>query len=142
MRISIQSGSNETIICGGETKGQYPENLTINGRRTVQVAEFIRSATAKPYNRGNRRTTVSFQLTVQNTDGMDAGGLLWKTSEDLLTAAAALPTSGTVVFLCEGSGRKAYRLLDAVIESDDAQQIGLTIVTRYTIIGGRFEVLP
>jgi hypothetical protein len=133
MRIVIQSGANETILCGGDESSQYPENLRVNGRRIAQIAEFIRAAHAGVYNRKNRRVRISFQLTREYE-------FAWIAAEALLVAAAELPETGTVLFTCQGGGRKVLQLVDAVIESDDAYLVGVSVITSYNLIGKKFEV--
>lgn len=107
-------------------------NFRINGSRLVQVAELVRAETVQVFGRGNRKTTVTFDVSREHADV--------RTSETfILGHATNVPESGLITFeAISASGALTRRYLNAAVCSVvDCSYAGVTTVHTYQIIGGK-----
>lgn len=131
MRIMIQTSSGEFDLCKGIAEDEHTQDLRINGKELLQVAQFLRATRGKAFPRGNTTTTVTFTVTREHADG--------RTCEEFIMAHhAAIPKAGDVLFIAEGSGQSRYKLSDAGLDSHEPVQIGVASIHRYVFIGGDF----
>lgn len=110
---------------------ESPSGLTITTAGAVQVAEFVRAEHAQPIARGNRRTSISFRVTRQHRDALDA-------QRFLVDHRLGMIWDGLLILEFRGPvGQRVERYLrDAVVESADGNHIGATTITQYQITGG------
>ena len=109
-----------------------PNSLRVNGRRQVQVAQFLRAASSKIWPRKNSVTTISFSVTRQHADV--------RAAEDyMLNHEVAIPASGVALFVCynEAGGESTYFFDSAALETTDSSYNGCSTFHTYTLIGGR-----
>ena len=132
MKISIGTGSQAFDLCAGNAKGEYSEAFALNGAEVVQEAQFLRAVTSKAFPRGNTRTTASFTITKEHADARTCEAYI-------LDHHAAIPKTGDVLFIAEGSGSTTRKLSDAAFVSHSARQIGVTSIHVYQFTGGDFS---
>jgi len=133
MRICIRQNSSESFdLIAGLGSGEFEEDFKINGQRVVQVGEFLRAEDARPFGRGNRKTTISWAATKEHASMHDAESFL-------LEHEATIPSSGTLVCIAEGEGQSSYELSDAQLQTHDCSRIGVTTLHKYLFIGGSFS---
>ena len=101
--------------------------LSITGQFTVQVARFLRAASAKPIQRGGRLTTIAFSVEREYANAAAVGTFL-------ATHLAALPLDGTLVLTLDGGGTLSWT--NAVLNNYDFHQIGVTLQLAYTYAAG------
>ena len=109
-----------------------PDSLRINCRRVIQVAQHLRAEAARPFNRRNTQTTVSFSVTRSHTDVLAAQSyMLWH--------EVAIPSSGIVRFTAynPAGAETVFFFTAGSLETSDASHIGLSTMHSYTLIGGR-----
>ena len=113
-----------------------PDELIVNARRIVQVAQFLRSSAAKPIPRKNTITTISFSVTRTHTSVRAAGGYMLQHEVDI-------PDEGVITFISQdqGGGESNYYFDNAAVETTQAKRIGVTTFHSYTIIGGRITTV-
>lgn len=111
--------------------GESPENLSINGKRQVQTAGFLRAADAGIFARGDRVNTISFAVTREHASYGAAEGFLF-------SHAAALPAGGMLTVICEdASGAQVrYAAQASAVTADAGTQRGVTTTHVYTLVCG------
>ena len=126
MKIKI----NEFWLC--EDGQLAPNSLHINGRRQVQIAQFLRAGASKVWNRKNTVTTISFSVVREHATTRAAEGYM-------LQHEADIPASGVVTFVCpDKNGAEDFFYFDAgILDTTEAAQIGVSTEHSYTLIGGR-----
>jgi len=114
-----------------------PNSLRINGRRQVQIAQFLRASAARPLNRMNTVTTLSFSV-VREHDSTRAA------EEYMLQHEVAIPAAGSVTFICQDEhGAESLFYFDAgVLETTEASQVGVSTEHAYALLGGRVTIKP
>jgi hypothetical protein len=109
--------------------------LRFSVHRKIQTAEIFRAEEIETFDRGNRETEVTFEVsrTFANQEAADVFILQHETtlpSVGIVTFSAFLPNGQKVVrYLAGGKVR-----LHALVE-----QIGVTTRHQYTIIGGNIQ---
>ena len=126
MKIKI----NEFWLC--EDGQLAPNSLRINGRRQIQIAQFLRAAVGKPLNRKNTITTISFSVVREHASARVAEGYM-------LQHEAEIPEDGIVTFFCpdENEAEDIFFFDAGVLDTTEASQIGVSTEHSYTLIGGR-----
>jgi hypothetical protein len=106
-------------------------NFRINGVRVVQVAQYLRAEAVKVFNRKNRQTTVTFEISRKHKTVQDAEVFILEHGNNI-------PGQGLVTFQALSStGLVTERYLEAaVISGDDCSYIGATTRHNYQIVGG------
>jgi hypothetical protein len=109
-----------------------PNSLRINGRRSSQIAQILRAAAAKVWNRQNTVTTISFSV-VREHDTTRAA------EEYMLQHEVNIPSGGIVTFFCtDEHGAESVFYFDAgALDTTEAAQIGVSTEHSYTLLGGR-----
>lgn len=112
-------------------------NFRINGSRNVQQAQFFRATARSFYDRGNRKTEVTFDVSRVFNDQVTAESFI-------LMHETTFPAQGLVTFLAGVSGRQtASRFLkNAVVESVSSSISGCTTRHSYRIAGGVMSITP
>ena len=112
-------------------------NLRINGSRNVQEAQFFRAIARAFYDRGNRKTEVSFDTTRLFADQLSAETFL-------LMHETQFPGRGLVTFIAGQPGRQTASryLVNAVVESVQSSLSGCTTRHSYRITGGIMQTTP
>lgn len=125
MKIKI----NNYPLADGALEGV--SQFKINGQRVSQVAQFLRAAAVRVFNRGNLQTTVTFAITRAHESLMAAE--LFILEHDL-----NLPPQGLVTFTAGGAETQETEryLADAMITVSDREYIGVTTIHHYTVVGG------
>ena len=109
-----------------------PDSLRINAKRSVQIGQCIRAEAARPFNRKNTQTTVSFSVTRSHADMMAAHVyMLWH--------EVSIPGSGNVRFTGynQNGAETVFYFTAGSLDTTDASHTGLTTFHSYTLIGGR-----
>lgn len=127
MKITLGTFS---LADGGDAS---PGDLRINGKHSVQAAEFLRVANITPFARGNKVNTITFWCEREHASYADAQSFL-------ITHNATMPDSGTLIIQTEpfeGSVTQ-FTAFAAAVESDEGAQIA-GIVTRhqYSVVCGQ-----
>lgn len=116
----------------GDTMRVRPRSLRVDGGPVIQDAQFLRAAQAKAYDRGNRRTTISFELSREHAD-VEASEVF------MLDHFASLPTgTGLLLLIAEAStGREQdFFLADTVLRIVGSVQVGASTDHTYEFSGG------
>ena len=110
-------------------------NFRINGGRNIQAAQFFRATAAQFYDRGNRRTEITFDTTRQFADQVSADefhSLLHETQFPGAGSSSRAFTAGV-----SGGAATATRYLkNAVVEAVASSISGCTTRHNYKITGG------
>lgn len=113
-------------------------NFKINGSRLIQEATFFRATSRSFYDRGNRKTDVTFDTTRNFADQVSAESFI-------LTHETQFPGKFLVTFMAgrSGAGSTASRYLkNAVVESVASSLTGCTTKHSYRITGGVMTTTP
>lgn len=125
------------IKCGnktlaGATFHESANELTINGTRIVEEAEFTRATEPEFYDRGNRRTVVEFNVWREFGSTQLAEKFMLEHDDDT-------PVVEDVSLSTEGAGSQIVRFLrKASCQNLDIKQKGASVFVRYRIVGGVF----
>jgi hypothetical protein len=123
-------------LCDGTRPGGVGiTGLRFRVQRKIQVAEWFRAQEIETFDRGNRETTVTFEV-AQTFPTLEEAEVFVLTQED------NIPASGTVTFTAmKPNGQKVVRYLaGGKVQSHELiEQIGVTTRYRYTIIGGMIQ---
>lgn len=116
------------LAAGGD---QSPENLRVNGQRSVQQVGYLRAAGPGVFARGDRTNTITFATTREHATYGAAEAFLF-------THAATLPGSGTLTAICEDAGgaQVRYQAQAAAVTADEGTQRGITTTHTYTLVCG------
>jgi hypothetical protein len=125
MTITI---GNFSLADGGDAS---PGDLRINGKHSVQTAEFLRVSNATPFARGNKVNTITFWCVRDHASYADAQSFL-------ISHNATMPDSGTLTITTEPfeGGITQFTVASAAVESDDGVQMGIATKHTYTVICG------
>lgn len=106
-------------------------NFRIQSARVAQVAEFVRAAQVQTFDRGNRKTTITFNVSREHTTIRNCEAFL-------LAHIGQVPNKGLITLQAkETSGAVTERYLkDALCEVVDASYDGVTSFHSYQLIGG------
>jgi hypothetical protein len=112
-------------------------NLRINGSRNIQEAQFFRAIARMFYDRGNRKTEVSFDTTRLFADQLSAESFL-------LMHETQFPGRGLVTLIAGQPGKQTASryLVNAVVESVQSGLSGCTTKHSYRITGGVMQTSP
>lgn len=120
-------------LCDGSRSGGVGlTRLRFRVQRKIQVAELFRGEEVDTFDRGNRETTVTFEIS-RTFPTQDAADVYVLQHED------TVPSSGIVTFTAfQANGQKVVRYLaDGKVRVHElVEQIGVTTRHQYTIIGG------
>ena len=113
-------------------------NFKVNGSRTIQEAQFFRATARSFYDRGNRKTEITFDTTRQFADQVSAESFI-------LMHETQFPGQFLVTFMAGVSGGPATAsryLKNAVVQSVASSLIGCTTKHSYRITGGVMSTTP
>ena len=112
-------------------------NLKINGDRVIQEEALVGAVAKVFFDRGNRKTTVTFETT-----RLFASQLAAETF--LLTHETQFPGQGLVTFFSGVLGQQTYTsyLVNAVVNSVGSSLTGCTTRHSYHISGGAMTLNP
>lgn len=113
-------------------------NFRINGTRNIQEAQFFRANARQYYDRGNRKTEVSFDTTRLFADQVSAESFI-------LLHETQFPGQFNVAFVAGVTGGPATAsryLKNAVVESVGSATSGCTTKHSYRISGGVMSTSP
>ena len=128
MRVTIIDGAGVLPLCVlADGESTSPANLSVTENRESQQATGLRWRRAKQFPRGNKSTTVTFDIE-RISDTLGAGEKL------LMEHATLVPENGLVEFkFFDGSSM----FLEATeIKSVTSSNIGKTTKHSYSMIGG------
>jgi hypothetical protein len=110
-------------------------NLRINGSRIVQEASFLRAVARGEFDRGNRRTEVTFDTTRLFKTQLEAETFL-------LEHETNIQGSGLLTFIAGQKGKQTSTryIKNAVVESVSSATSGCTTRHSYRIIGGIVKI--
>lgn len=127
--MKVKFGS--TWLAKGEKESV--SNLRINGRRVVQPGELLRASYEAPFDRKNKRVSVSFDVAREHDNVQES-------ERFVIDHPCELPEGRQTLLLVavddDGRGMERY-LPNAVLESDDHHYTGRTTFHSYTIVGGQ-----
>lgn len=134
LKITITGGSGpdrKTAVLLDSPDPLPRHNLRVNGQRILQVANFARAEFVWVFDRGNRRTTLSWETTRQHADELEA-------SVFALDHDAAVPAVGDVMIeISDGASTVTRYMADAGVEQVAMiEQIGATTRWGYGVTGG------
>lgn len=133
MRITIKPPGGKPFELAGHGP-TAPANLRINGQTVAEAAEYLRAATVEVFDRGHRRTTITFSVTRIHAS-LETAELY------LLKHETTLPRRGLVEFeVWQGRGRAWW--YDAVLIQSACSHQGVTSFHEYTLVGGAVSGLP
>ena len=131
--IPTDSGADPIPLAPGvEARlGDCVSGLTVNGAVLVQDVPLFRAEAGQVFSRGNRFTTISFQVYRLHADQNAANEFVLKHETDLG------PGEGVVQFRNDASPSTTtgWQLNSAVVTAS-SQVIGITTITTYQIRGG------
>jgi hypothetical protein len=113
------------------------QNFRINGSRNIQEAQFFRAIARSFYDRGNRKTEVTFETSRVFNSQLDAESFI-------LMHETQFPGQGLVTFVAgaSGKGTASRYLKNAVVESVSSSLTGCTTRHSYRITGGVMTTTP
>jgi hypothetical protein len=112
------------------------QNFRINGSRNIQEAQFFRATARSFYDRGNRKTEVTFDATRVFTSQLAAESFI-------LMHETQFPGQGLVTFIAGATTGTASRYLqNAVVDSIASSLSGCTTKHSYRITGGIMTTTP
>jgi len=123
-------------LCDGTRSGGIGvTRLRFRVQRKIQVSEVFRAEEVETFDRGNRETTVTFEIsrTFPNQQAADVY---------VLQHEETVPATGIVTFTAyQPNGQKVVRYLadGKVRQHELVEQIGVTTRHQYTIIGGTIQ---
>lgn len=122
------------VLAAGDAES--PSGLKINGKIVAEIAPRLRAMAVRAFDRANLQTSITFKITREHADTRICEAFI-------LRHAVELPRSGLVKFSAADTrgGESDFFLADAVIESDEGEQIGATSIHTYTILGGAISIL-
>jgi hypothetical protein len=113
-------------------------NFKINGSRAIQEAQFFRATTRSFYDRGNRKTEITFDTTRLFTSQVAAETFI-------LMHETQFPGQFNVAFMAGisgGSSTASRYLQNAIVESVASSLTGCTTRHTYKISGGVMSLSP
>jgi hypothetical protein len=116
-------------------------NFKINGSRNIQEGQFFRATARSFYDRGNRKTDVTFDTTRQFTDQVSAESFMLMHETQL----PSLVPNVLATFMAgvTGAGATASRYMkNAAIETVASSLKGCTTFHSYRISGGIMSTSP
>jgi len=132
MLVSIGTFS----LCDGTRSGGVGvTRLRFRVHRKIQVAEVFRAEEVETFDRGNRETTVIFEIS-RTFPTQEVADVYVLQHED------TVPSVGIVTFTAfQPNGQKVVRYLaDGKVQTHElVEQIGVTTRHQYTIIGGTIQ---
>lgn len=143
MKITLtwtpNGGTQPTSFVLADSPSPVPmTNFRINGSRAVQEAQFFRANARTFYDRGNRRTEITFETTRQFADQVSAESFI-------LLHETQFPGQFLATFMAgrSGGGSTASRYLkNAVVEAVSSSLVGCTTKHSYRITGGVMSTTP
>ena len=132
MLVSI---GNYALCDGTRSGGVGVTRLRFRVDHKLQVAEIFRAPEVTTFDRGNRKTTVTFEVS-QTFDTLEDADVFVLTQED------NIPGTGLVTFTAtKPNGQKVVRYLaGGKIQSHELlEQIGVTTRYQYIIVGGTIQ---
>jgi hypothetical protein len=132
MLVSI---GNYDLCDGTRAGGVGTTRLRFRVERKLQVQEIFRAQEVSTFDRGNRKTTVTFEVS-QTFPSQEEADVFVLTQED------NIPSKGIVTFTAiKPNGQKVVRYLaGGKVESHElVEQIGVTTRYQYTIVGGTIQ---
>jgi len=129
MLVSI---GNYSLCDGTRAGGVGTTRLRFRVNRKIQVQEIFRAEQVSTFDRGNRQTTATFEITRTFPSQEEADVYVLEHEE-------TVPSSGLVSFTAfQPNGQKVVRYLaGGKLESHELiEQIGVTTRHQYTITGG------
>jgi hypothetical protein len=114
------------------------QNFRINGTRAIQEAQFFRAATRSFYDRGNRKTEITFETTRLFSDQVSAESFILLHETQFPGQFLATFTAG----VSGGSATASRYLKNAVVESVASSISGCTTRHSYRITGGVMATTP
>ncbi|MDE6432074.1 MAG: hypothetical protein K2L13_01630 [Opitutales bacterium] len=122
----------DIVLAGGEEVNQSPYDISILNERDIQIAGSLRGTSAKGFDRGNQKTTVTFTV-ARRHDSIEAA------QRFILEHAASLNgLENNLRIIEEPSGDTIY-LPHAVIRNVQSS-LSVNVTTHiYQIIGGNFS---
>ena len=123
-------------LCDGTRAGGVGvTRLRFRVDRKIQVQEVFRASEVVTFDRGNRKTTVSFEV-IQTFPDQESADVFVLTQEDNIPATGVVTFSAT-----RPNGQKVVRYLaGGKLERHELiEQIGITTRYQYTIVGGTIQ---
>jgi len=124
-------------LCDGTRSGGVGvTRLHFRVTRKIQLAELFRGAEVETFDRGNRETTATFEVS-RTFPTQEAADVY------VLQHESTLPSSGIVTFTAfQPNGQKVVRFLaDGKVRLHQlVEQIGVTTRHQYIIIGGAIQL--
>jgi hypothetical protein len=118
---------NGTVLADGGNRGS-PVGLTVAGTKEVQVAQFLRGALGRVWDRGNKRITLSWQQTRTHASVSAAQIFAATHADDISTGEASASITTT--------GGTAMQLEAAVLDLPQlVSYAGVKTVHRYSLTG-------
>lgn len=134
LKVTITSGTGTSkktaeLVDSPDPLPSY--NFTLNGQRVLQVVDLFRASSIRVYGRGNRRVSISFEVTRHHDSILDA-------VEFIIDHEADVPEEGTAVFdFTDDDGGSMSRWMEycGVESVQCVQHIGTTTRWAYSLIG-------
>jgi len=135
MLISI---GNYFLCDGTRSGGVGVTRLRFRVDRKLQVAEVFRAQEIETFDRGNRKTTVTFEVS-QTFDTLEDADIFVITREESIPSAGIVTLTAT-----KPNGQKVARYLaGGKVQSHELlEQIGVTTRYQYIIVGGAIQSTP
>lgn len=121
MKVTIGS---YTITDGVTTS---PTNLSVNEERSDEVAKGLRWASAKAFDRGNKQTTVSFEVHREHSS-------LGEAEKFVVTHGKDVPNNGLLTMTT--FDKQSTYIAGAQCRTIAMKHIGRSTMTNYSFIGG------
>jgi hypothetical protein len=123
-------------LCDGTRAGGVGvTRLRFRVERDIQVQPIFRASQVETFDRGNRKTTVTFEV-CQTFPDQETADIFVLTQED------NIPATGIVTFTAtKANGQNVVRYLAAgkILSHELVEQIGVTTRYQYTIVGGEIQ---
>lgn len=117
-------------LARGEKFNESPDKLKINGQKLIQIEGTLRSEHAQVYDRGNARTSITFEVTRVHPTAQAAYEFML---DHLVQASTA---TGNLELITEPD-TKTFILEGATLRMTQCSTAGLRSTHCYEIIGSR-----
>lgn len=127
--------NNEYVLCHGPTRGLGlhvgPDRLMHDDNLMVGNIKRLGAAWSKFESRGNQETQLAFAVHVEFATIHEAVNYAWRYK-------STIPREGSVIVVCrENNIDYPSTITNCVIHRVPCQQVGVSVLINYTIIGGQ-----
>ena len=131
--IGMKITLNDHILAGGSAAHEQPEHFEIEGQRSMQILQAIRSDNIQTFNRGNLQIKLLFTVGRHHKTAAEA------VQHALTHACTLLHASGKLNISLEDKTQRQFTLESATLQHIKTRYNGNASYTTYEIYGGNLH---